>query len=130
MSTFQRDMYERFPQLFRAQGDPPMRLDGKGIRIGEGWHYLLYALCEEIERHVVAATMQPHPCFSYINEEAGRLRISVEYADNFIADAIASAEQKSAEICDLCGARVDAAEHFWILKPCDKDKTYSEREDS
>jgi hypothetical protein len=107
-----KKLYERFPKFF-----PKKFFD---LSIGDGWFQLFYDLCEDIH----AIVKDEEFIFLQVKEKFGYLRIySVGSGKNAeIEYLIQQAENKSGEICEVCGDKGISRHNSWIKILCDKHK--------
>ena len=114
-------LFERYPQLFCGRTLPLTEsLMGFGIEVGSGWFKLINDLCEKIQTHCDELGYNDTK-FTQIKEKWGRLRIYMNYADDFIYDLIYKAEEDSGHICEVCGSkRGKMRDDGWHMVRCKK----------
>lgn len=101
-------LMEEFPSLF---GDLPF-----GFECGDGWFELIHTLAQSLSQY-------PDLRATQVKEKFGGLRF---YAAGIAPDeawqAMASAEDRSCEICEKCGApgTLIALTKYWVGTRCDQ----------
>ena len=101
--------------LYRDDMGVPMYID-----CGEGWFNLIWKLCEDID---VIVKREGWTDFrvDQIKEKFGGLRFYINGANNEVHDLIDEAEQKSYEVCELCGKKGSMYIGFgWYRTLCSK----------
>ena len=98
---------------------------GKGLHtgVGPGWHELIWKLCEDLEALDLPETF----AVVQIKEKFGGLRFYENQVTSESKKLIGDAEDKSMEICELCGKpgqlreqRPDGTRLSWIKTTCDE----------
>ena len=105
-----------FPDIYLQHGYNPDYT--VGFCIGEGWYDLLKDLSQKIQDHV---NKNPDASISItdIKEKFGGLRYYYNGGDEVIDDLVNDAENKSYEICELCGAPGELmTSGYWLSTRC------------
>ena len=97
----ERDLLKRFPEIFGVtESDPEDYL--WGIDCGDGWWFLIYSLCRELQVHVARAGIgQIVAC--QIKQKMGILRCTFSITDEYSKGVIAAVVAMSYGVCELCG---------------------------
>lgn len=114
MNRMEKELPGKYPGLFHEQ------MKRYGISCRDGWFDLLDTLCHLLSRH------EPKPVVMQVKEKFGGLRFYYDGGDEFVAGAVAMAENMSYRICDVCGAPGELRENDWMRTLCDKH--HEERE--
>jgi hypothetical protein len=94
----------RWPEIFRGRDKPiTLSLMAFGPECGDGWFWLLDALCEVLTEHASALGRPPLE-FLQVKEKYATLRVYVVGGDEYDDGAIWLAENLSARICETSGA--------------------------
>jgi len=117
-------LVEKYPNLYsKYGGDIRDTCMGWGMSCGNGWFKLLDELSAKLESLNVIA--------SQVKEKFGGLRFYIEScsdeiynkADNYITEA----ENKSYEVCEICGKEGELRHGGWLQTTCDTcQKLYEE----
>jgi len=93
-----------------------------GFEIGDGWLKLLKKTSIKLEKEIKKLPKYERPLFRAIQvkEKWGTLSIYVTYSTDNMYDIIDKAEEKSAEICEICGKKGRLRDGGWIRALCDK----------
>lgn len=110
-----------FPNLYKQYNDIPTETCMCwGFECDDGWFGLIYELSKKI------SIIDPNVQAVQVKEKYGGLRfyvgsVSMDTADE-IFDLINEYENKSYEICEMCGTTEDVTtnEHGWVLTLCKK----------
>lgn len=89
----------------------------------EGWYELLDTLCD----HLQARTDRhgdPQVIAQQVKEKYGTLRFYVGVASDEQFALIDQTEEKSARICDVCGAPGVLRDGGWMMTRCDQHLAY------
>jgi hypothetical protein len=110
-------LVKKFPSIFK---------DMKYVSCGEGWHDLIYTLCQEIIKNDPLRETRA----SQVKEKFGGLRFYTYNGTESIFKLINDAEQKSYKICEVCGSKVGVKQtKGWIITLCKKHyKEYQNEE--
>jgi hypothetical protein len=142
----QKKLYEKYPKIF-AQKDLPMTTTCMcwGIDCGDGWWWLIYNLCDSIQRYLDSKNdgirirnkarqkgkeylkgTKPEEEWQVetvqIKEKFGGLRFYIDGGDDTIYGMIDFAEHLSYKICENCGVIEDVKVRSdgWVRTLCDK----------
>lgn len=87
---------------------------------GDGWFQLIWDLCEKIEAELMKLPENVRDNFyiEQIKEKYAGLRFYVNSANNAIFEAIHKAEEKSYEICEVCGNKGEVKGDYWVRTLC------------
>lgn len=110
-------LYEKYPDFF-ADRTRPMNETCMcwGFDCGNGWYDILDEMCGEIEevfkqepdlRGVLRAVQ--------VKEKFGTLRVYTNYYHEKISDIINKAEEKSENVCEICGQPGKLLTEGWIF---------------
>ena len=88
---------------------------------GDGWVDILIELCTKIKTHLQTLSDEDVKLIvvDQVKQKYGTLRFYVSYEDDVINDLIKNAMQKSAQICEQCGAEGKLRGDSWIYCACD-----------
>ena len=125
--TWKDDLVERYPLT--------MGVIRVGFGCGRGWQALLTELCAKIEAIIAAmpAHQRQHYYAVQIKEKLGTLSFYMSAYVPEMDAAIAHAERRSEETCEVCGKPgvLDSdTEHGWVTVKCEpcRDRSRKERE--
>jgi rubrerythrin len=85
-----------------------------GVACGEGWHNLIYDLCEEIE------SKAPDTIVMQIKEKFGGLRFYTSAHTDEVEKIIEKYEEKALTTCEVCGKDGKVRTGGWIQVLCDE----------
>lgn len=123
----EKQLYERFPQLFRDSDKTLMRW---GVATGDGWFQILFKLCEDIEavceekRIFKGGSVR----FSQIKEKFGTLTVYVDKGFPEIYALINAAAEESATTCETCGKPGEMRRTSWFHVACDSCEAERKKE--
>jgi hypothetical protein len=85
-----------------------------------GW----YALIDQLSKKLEALIYEDGDCFPIqVKEKFGTLRFYMNSETEEMSDLIDKAEAKSAETCEICGAKGTLRSHFrWLFTRCETHK--------
>lgn len=115
-----------FPRLLRKSAADPAPLQFRGIEAGDGWYDLIYKLLSDIQDKSTVAGINNRkwPRVLQIKEKFGNLRLAINLsafndADlELVRNMISTAETKSLEICEDCGAPGTLYKSEWFHVKC------------
>jgi len=114
-AELEQRLTEKYPALFAGRSDPPTHsLMCFGCECGDGWYAIIDKACAEI------STADPRAKLTQVKEKYGTLRMYLVTASDDALDAADRAEEASASVCELCGARGYPSVKGWIMTRCDK----------
>lgn len=95
-----------------------------GLDVGNGWYGLLWDLCTGIQR-VLDENPKLKETFSVeqVKEKFGTLRFYVNGSNDEIDQFINTAEQRSAQTCEICGEKGTLTGKGWVTTLCPSCKT-------
>jgi hypothetical protein len=101
----EQKLVERWPRWFNVTGDIRQTRMVDGFAHGDGWFYLLWRLCEDLEPLVAELEKQTGQQFEVlqVKEKFGGLRFYVNQHTYAIGERIQKAVQDSFQTCELCG---------------------------
>lgn len=107
-----KKLVDCFPRIFPAQFC---------FECSDGWFDLLHSLCADIDNECkkLGLTNDQWTKATQIKEKFGGLRFYVTSCATSIHELIASAEEKSLEICESCGLPGTIRRGGWIRTLCD-----------
>jgi len=120
----QNQLFAKYPKIFR-QKDESMQVTCMcwGIDTGDGWYDLLDELCGKLQKYIDEKGI-PQVEAVQVKEKFGTLRFYTGgvHKDHFDAvhDMIGEAEEKSGEVCDVCGKPGETSGHGWISTRCEE----------
>ena len=94
-----------------------------GMDCEDGWHQLIYDLCKGIDKVLKNCTPEFLKGFyvQQVKEKYATLRFYTSYVNKEIYDLIAETENKSSEICEICGDTGKiCVRNLWYKTLCDK----------
>ena len=94
--------------------DRPRIKEAGFFAIGPGW----YGLVKELIEKAIAAGWDRQIC--QVKEKFGGLRFYINSAPDEVRALIKEAENKSYEICEVCGEPGEMRHGGWIVTLCDK----------
>jgi len=94
--------------------DRPRIKEAGFFAIGPGW----YGLVKELIEGAIAAGWDRQIC--QVKEKFGGLRFYINSAPDEVRALIREAENKSYEICEVCGEPGEMRHGGWIVTLCDK----------
>jgi hypothetical protein len=100
-NDLEQKLANRWPTWFGLEGDPHQTCMARGFQHGDGWFNLVWRLCEQIEE-VVDEREQPFKV-AQVKEKFGGLRFYVDFGNEAIFALIATAEDESFHIYEVCG---------------------------
>ena len=121
--TTDKDFFERF-SFISTSGDPTKDCMVWGFECGDGWHDLLWELCEAIEeelQHFVQSEDSPFRV-EQVKEKYGTLRFYTNWGTDRIYELIQDAENKSAVTCEVCGKPGKLRGTGWLSTTCEEHK--------
>lgn len=134
----QEKLFNEFPEIYRGSKlSPREHCLGRGVETEDGWFPIIYAASEAINSHLKKLKQAGKPLdfeFAQIKEKFATLRIYDNGGDEFIDGVIATAENLSAIICEVCGAsgsRCVNSRGSWIKTLCEshaKELEYTPKE--
>jgi len=112
----------RYPKLFadRHNADSSM---GRGFTCGDGWFELVDQLCRDVQTAADAGEIR-QPLARQVKEKFGKLRTYWRPHDDKIFELATMAEERSAEICEICGLpgeMVNPAQG-WVRVRCEEHR--------
>jgi len=125
-----REILKKYPKIF-AQKDLPMTQTCMcwGLDVGEGWLWLIDALCESIQEIVDSTTKYEQVEATQVKEKYGGLRFYYMGGNEKIDAIVTFAEKLSYLICENCGATKGVMQtDGWVVTLCPKcKKEYEDR---
>ncbi|KAK0447245.1 hypothetical protein EV421DRAFT_2033626 [Armillaria borealis] len=116
LEEWETELMTEYPSLFSSSD-----MQEQGLKCGEGWDGLIREICEELKGKDVV--------FSQIKEKFGQLRIYVEEGDEETLRYLLEMEEKSAKVCEECGAAGNLAESYgWLFATCEECAKKGRRE--
>ncbi len=119
----EQKLFNRF-DFFHPERSIKDSLMAFGFECGDGWFDLIWELCEDIETALKNDTANEAAEFPFqvvqVKEKYGGLRFYSNSGTDEIFALIDTAEEKSTEICEICGEPGEARGHGWIMTRCDK----------
>lgn len=126
----QKRLFDKHPLFFRrpkVESDSGP-LDYWGIEISNGWFDLLNQLSFKFEESISDAVARGVPIYecpraSQIKDKFGELRVHVdgyEGLDPSVVAAIADAELRASQTCEICGKPGSKRHGTWIHIACDQ----------
>lgn len=127
-------LLQAFPELFRDSDKTCMQ---RGFETGDGWFKLIYELCQNIEQEMLKAgicrSSDDWPRVEQVKSKFGTLRFyllnrlsrnsdSVNTRMEFIRKLIADAVDRSAAICEDCGALGTLRQDAGLYTSCEACK--------
>lgn len=96
-------LLKRYPKLFGStQDDGTIVTQLWGFEHHDGWFGILDALCQSIQKRV-DSTQQTQVRIRQVKEKFGELRFYYTHGDEFIKEAVETAEALSLQTCEECG---------------------------
>ena len=109
-----KKLLEDFPDLYSEHTKPAMEsLMCWGFDCYDGWFDLIYELSKKIGEY------DPGVKALQVKEKFGTLRFYIHGGDEKIDDIIDQAEQKSSEICEICGKLGRLRGKSWVIIACE-----------
>lgn len=108
------ELVVKYPKIFgtgagyRGQGCHP--------EVGDGWYTLLDELCAKLQQNADACDSQPKAV--QVKEKFGTLRFYIDIGTDEQNKMIDEAEDKSHELCEVCGAKGSPTKSDWIKTLC------------
>jgi hypothetical protein len=101
----EQKLVTRWPTWFNVTGDLCHTLMPLGFQHDDGWFYLLWRLCEDLESLIAEAEKKSGKPFEVVQvkEKFGTLRFRVSQHTDEINELIASAHEESSRTCEICG---------------------------
>jgi len=108
---------QTFPNLYRGP-----RGRGMGFECGDGWFDLIAELSKKLEAEIMKQPVddQQYIMASQVKEKFGTLRFYMSTETDEMSKLINEAEDKSAETCEVCGAKGELHQDGWWSTLCDK----------
>jgi len=115
-------LVERWPRWFNVTGDIRQTRMVDGFAHGDGWFYLLWRLCEDLEPLVAELEKQTGQQFEVlqVKEKFGGLRFYPNYNNDAISALIEAAGIESIHTCDVCGGPGRRRGTSWVETRCDE----------
>lgn len=88
-----------------------------GFECGDGWTDLIYRLSQAISTYIKPIGL--YVVVTQVKEKFGTLRFYVDGGDEEVFRLIDAAEQKSATICEACGAPGTLVMKGWCSTLCE-----------
>jgi len=108
--SLQKQLFEKYPKIFKINNPKTCPLDQRGIECGSGWYNIIKCLMFEIQSHVDKNNL-PQPECSQIKEKFGLLRIYTSNRDSHINFLLNNAEEDSINFCEKCGTEENVAQN-------------------
>jgi hypothetical protein len=102
---------DRYPEFFSSA---PLR----EIGCLSGWLDLIDELCNTLKAYLKAHPEVPQIRVRQVKEKFGSLRFYYSGGDTACRDLIASAEERSRSICDVCGQAGTLGGEHWLSVRC------------
>lgn len=126
----QSKMFKKFNYMFRERKlTPKDTCMCQGITCGDGWYYLIYGLCERIQKELDKKgneDLKKEFAVNQVKEKLGGLRFYVYGSNSEIDKLIDRVEKLSFKICEHCGKDGKLVEikdwRFTLCKECRKDE--------
>ena len=126
---------ERF-KMFQSSIDDRRKRDIFPFECGDGWFQLIWNLCEELEK-VEKVFLESIPIKEktksllkdkreyeimvlQVKEKFGTMRFYINNGTEEMYELINKAEEKSGEICEVCGQPGKIRKKTWIYCSCDQ----------
>ena len=122
-AELENKLYEKYPTLFADKDRSPREsCMAFGLECGDGWYAILEELCARIanrEQNLKLNKREYTPVkFDQIKEKFGGLRVYYSGGDDYIAGAVALAEDMSYRTCERCGHPGEPSKTGWIMTLC------------
>ena len=109
---------QRYPQIFADRhADMQTTCMCWGFSCGDGWFQLIDTLCAKLQR-MTDEDGAPQIIAVQVKEKFGELRFYVRQASEAQFALIDEAEQRSAQICEVCGAPGRVVVDGWVRTCC------------
>lgn len=120
----QDKLFKKFPKIFRQKDlSPQETCMCWGITTGDGWYWLIYRLCENIQNYIDGNKHLKIPQVeaTQVKEKFGILRFYICGGDTRIQGMVQLAENTSSYICEDCGSIIKVkrqTDNGWITTLC------------
>lgn len=120
-----KKLVEDFPLLFRNRhGDPRTTAMCWGFECGDGWEPLIREVASKLEPMIASLATdenleQGSFCASQVKEKFGTLRFYLSSGTDEMYSLVNEAENKSAEVCELCGNVGTVMGTYWLVCRCE-----------
>ena len=112
-------LYDKFPELYRGRKKPILESNMSfGFECYDGWFDLISTLSQDITNYCKENNLDI-PEVSQVKEKYGELCFYVNSCDDTVFEMIDKAEDKSATICEKCGAEGKLRTGDWHITLCD-----------
>lgn len=98
----QKNLKEKYPELFPLDVDIRTSIALFGIECGAGWYKLLDELCADIIKLAKEENVR-FPVVRQIKEKFGTLRFYLDIETDAMYERICEAELESSKTCERCG---------------------------
>ncbi len=110
----QKKLVQEFPLLY----------EDINLECGNGWYDLIHGLSEKLYPLMIASRMtvneyDVYPSVAQVKEKYGSLRFYMNVATDEMMDLIFEAEDRSQEICEICGQEGNINHSkYWLEARC------------
>lgn len=118
----EQNILKKYPKIFKqASGKVTETCMCWGLDCGEGWYYLIDALCNQLQFDI-DNNKEPQLEATQVKEKFGKLRFYTDGTTDRQEAMIDLAELFSSYVCERCGttANVNQNESGWIKTLCNK----------
>lgn len=134
-------LHEAAPSLFGTETFFTIEKIGPGIttyrwfpiQCDDGWFDLLFELCTKLNAYIktLPESVAKEVVITQIKEKYGTLRFYLSHYDPVVDKMIEDAENRSAQICEVCGKKGHLRGKTWVYTACDDHtKPYDLNDDS
>ncbi len=121
----EQKLFNRF-DFFHPERSIKDSLMAFGFECGDGWYSLIWELCEDIETALKNDTANEATDFPFrvmqVKEKYGGLRFYTNWGTDEIFALIDTAEEKSTEICEICGKPGELNKSGWLSTRCEEHR--------
>jgi hypothetical protein len=132
MEKSYNELVKHFPKLYKRYGKvepdrPFYSIEGFGIECWLGWYDLLFETSKKLEDYInsLPETEQDHYYALQVKEKYAQLDINMSGYTDEIFDIVQEAHDKSATICEKCGAPgrlCGVSWYFTLCEDCEKER--------
>jgi hypothetical protein len=124
----EKELANEYPEIFEYWHKDPDEIAGPapqisiyGFQHGEGWHSIIEALCEMLERrNIEVKVVQTKEKFGGLRFYHGGVQTEEERESYMAMGAIQHAEEMSFHVCEDCGASAELRQEGWYRTLCDE----------
>lgn len=122
-NDLEKELQELCPNLYKdLYGSPRITCMAFGLCTGDGWYPLIKELSIQLEDLILQAPEEQREFYraSQVKEKFGGLRFYMNYRTPDMAALICTAQEKSFEICEECGAPGKFLNDGWCQTACEE----------